>query len=113
MLIGFFENLRRYRVPVTLRELLDLFDALHAHVAFGSIEDFYLLSRAVMVKDEKYYDRFDQAFANYFEGLENLEPDWLSKVIPDVWLRKELEKNLNPEAFAKPKGLGNLENIRD
>ena len=63
MLIGFFENLRRYRVPVTLRELLDLFDALHAHVAFGSIEDFYLLSRAVMVKDEKYYDRFDQAFA--------------------------------------------------
>ena len=52
MLIGFFENLRRYRVPVTLRELLDLFDALHAHVAFGSIEDFYLLSRAVMVKDQ-------------------------------------------------------------
>ena len=113
MLIGFFENLRRYRVPVTLRELLDLFDALHAHVAFGSIEDFYLLSRAVMVKDEKYYDRFDQAFANYFEGLENLEPDWLSKVIPDEWLRKELEKNLSPEEFEKLKGLGSLEKIMD
>ena len=113
MLIGFFENLRRYRVPVTLRELLDLFDALQAHVAFGSIEDFYLLSRAVMVKDEKFYDRFDQAFANYFEGLENLEPDWLSKVIPDEWLRKELEKNLSPEEFEKLKGLGSLEKIMD
>ncbi|MBD3645299.1 VWA domain-containing protein [Alcanivorax sp.] len=113
MLIGFFENLRRYRVPVTLRELLDLFDALQAHVAFGSIEDFYLLSRAVMVKDEKFYDRFDQAFANYFEGLENLEPDWLNKVIPDEWLRKELEKNLSPEEFEKLKGLGSLEKIMD
>ena len=113
MLIGFFENLRRYRVPVTLRELLDLFDAMQAHVAFGSIEDFYLLSRAVMVKDEKFYDRFDQAFANYFEGLENLEPDWLNKVIPDEWLRKELEKNLSPEEFEKLKGLGSLEKIMD
>jgi uncharacterized protein with von Willebrand factor type A (vWA) domain len=113
MLIGFFENLRRYRVPVTLRELLDLFDALQAHVAFGSVEDFYLLSRAVMVKDEKFYDRFDQAFANYFEGLENLEPDWLNKVIPDEWLRKELEKNLSPEEFEKLKGLGSLEKIMD
>ena len=113
MLIGLFENLRRYRVPVTLRELLDLFDALQAHVAFGSIEDFYLLSRAVMVKDEKFYDRFDQAFANYFEGLENLEPDWLNKVIPDEWLRKELEKNLSPEEFEKLKGLGSLEKIMD
>jgi uncharacterized protein with von Willebrand factor type A (vWA) domain len=98
---------------VTLRELLDLFDALQAHVAFGSIEDFYLLSRAVMVKDEKFYDRFDQAFANYFEGLENLEPDWLNKVIPDEWLRKELEKNLSPEEFEKLKGLGSLEKIMD
>ena len=113
MLIGFFENLRRYRVPVTLRELLDLFDALQAHVAFGSVEDFYLLSRAVMVKDEKFYDRFDQAFANYFEGLEQLEPDWLNQVIPDEWLRKELEKNLSPEEFEKLKGLGSLEKIMD
>ena len=113
MLIGFFKNLCRYRVPVTLRELLDLFDALQAHVAFGSVEDFYLLSRAVMVKDEKFYDRFDQAFANYFEGLENLEPDWLNKVIPDEWLRKELEKNLSPEEFEKLKGLGSLEKIMD
>ncbi|MDX1804706.1 MAG: VWA domain-containing protein [Alcanivorax sp.] len=111
MLIGFFENLRRHRVPVTLRELLDLYQALDAHVAFGSVDDFYLLSRAVMVKDEKYYDRFDQAFANYFEGLESLEPDWLGQVIPDEWLRKELEKNLSAEEFEKLKGLGSLEEI--
>ncbi|MQX54004.1 vWA domain-containing protein [Alcanivorax sediminis] len=113
MLIGFFESLRRFRVPVSLRELLDLCNALQAHVAFGSVDEFYMLSRAVMVKDEKFYDRFDQAFASYFEGLESLEPDWLSKVIPDEWLRKELEKNLSQEDFEKLQGLGSLEKILD
>jgi len=113
MLIGFFENLRTHRVPVSLRELLDLCDALKHHVAFGSVEDFYMLSRAVMVKDEKYYDRFDRAFASYFEGIENIEPEWLNRVIPDEWLRKQLEKTLSPEEREKLKGLGSLEKILD
>ena len=113
MLIGFFEDLRAHRVPVSLRELLDLFDALKHHVAFGSIEDFYMLSRAVMVKDEKYYDRFDRAFAHYFEGLESIEPDWLSQTIPEEWLRQQLEKTLSPEEREQLQGLGSLEKILD
>ena len=96
---------------MTLRELLDLFGALKHHVAFGSIEDFYMLSRTVMVKDEKYYDRFDRAFAHYFEGLESIEPGWLSQTIPEEWLRKQMEKTLSAEEREKLQGLGSLEKI--
>ena len=111
MLVNFFETLRHFKVPATLRELLDLHEAMGEHIGFGSIDDFYLLSRAILVKDEKYYDRFDRAFEHYFTGLEQLDPDWFSKAIPDEWLRKELEKNLSPEELDKLKGMGDLDKL--
>ena len=57
MLVNFFQGLKDGGVPVTPRELLDLLAAMNKQLVFGSIDDFYNLSRAVMVKDEKYYDR--------------------------------------------------------
>lgn len=111
MLVRFFETLREYRVPVTLRELLDLQQAMSAHLAFGSVDDFYLLARTVLVKDEKYYDRFDRGFEHYFKGLDSIDPDWFSKAIPEDWLRREIEKNLSPEELEKLKGLGSLEKL--
>jgi len=111
MLVHFFETLREYRVPATLRELLDLHEAMGARLGFGNVEDFYLLSRALLVKDEKYYDRFDRAFEHYFKGLESIEPDWFAKAIPEEWLRRELEKNLTPEDMQKLQGLGSLEKL--
>lgn len=111
MLVRFFEALREHRVPATLRELLDLHEAMSQHLAFGSVDDFYLLSRAIMVKDEKYYDRFDRAFDAYFKGLETVDPDWFSKAIPDDWLRKEIEKSLSPEELAELQRRGSLEEL--
>lgn len=70
MLIRFFQHLREHRVPVSLRELLDLLAALQARLVFASAEDFYFVSRLCLVKDEKYYDRFDVAFDSFFSGLE-------------------------------------------
>lgn len=110
MLVNFFNVLRRADLPVTLRELLDLHEALQAHIAFGSIDDFYFLSRAVMVKDEKYYDRFDQAFGAYFKDLQTLD-DLIEAIIPDEWLRKEFEKFLTDEEKAKIESLGGLEKL--
>lgn len=111
MLVRFFETLREYRVPVTVRELLDLCAALRQYVAFADLEQFYHLSRAVLVKDEKYYDRFDRAYAHYFEGLDTIDPAWFDKAIPEDWLRRELEKTLSPEELAQLQGLGSLERI--
>src|SRR5699024_516007 len=113
MLVRFFETLREFRVPVTLRELLDLQGALSKHLAFGSVDDFYLLARAVMVTAEIYYDSFDQALGNFFEGLEKVSADWFFKAIPEECLRKEIEKNLSPEELAALEKRGSLEELME
>ena len=56
MLVNFFYGLRAAQVPVSIKELLVLLEALEKNLAFGSIDDFYLLSRLILIKDEKYYD---------------------------------------------------------
>jgi len=73
MLLSFFLHLREYRVPVSIRELLDLLAALRARLVFADVDQFYFLSRLCLVKDEKFYDRFDRAFEAFFRGLENWE----------------------------------------
>ena len=110
MLINFFLALRKYNVPVTIRELLDLINALSHRLVYADIDDFYLLSRTCLVKDEKHYDKFDRAFGTYFKGLDDLT-GLLATLIPDEWLRREFEKALTPEELAKIKSLGGLEKL--
>jgi len=43
MLINFFNTLKKARVPVSIKELLDLLAAMEQNLAFGSVDDFYLL----------------------------------------------------------------------
>jgi uncharacterized protein with von Willebrand factor type A (vWA) domain len=69
MLLRFFLCVRDHKVPASLRELLDLLQALRSRLVFADIEAFYFMSRMCLVKDEKYYDRFDQAFASFFDGV--------------------------------------------
>ena len=110
MLINFFLTLRRYKVPVTIRELMDLIGALDKRVVYSNVDDFYLLSRTAMVKDEKNYDKFDRAFGAYFKGLEDLH-GLLESLIPDEWLRREFERALTPEELERIKSLGGLEKL--
>ena len=110
MLINFFLTLRRYKVPATIRELMDLIAALDKRVVYSNVDDFYLLSRTAMVKDEKNYDKFDRAFSAYFKGLEDLH-GLLESLIPDEWLRREFERALTPEELERIKSLGGLEKL--
>ena len=110
MLINFFHVLKDSGVPVTPRELLDLLEAMERRLAFGDMDDFYALSRAVLVKDEKYYDRFDRAFGLHFKELEALD-DVIEAMIPDDWLRSEFLKQLSEEDKAKIESLGGLEEL--
>jgi len=112
MLVNFFQGLKDGGVPVTPRELLDLLAAMNQQLVFGSIDDFYNLSRAVMVKDEKYYDRFDRAFGLHFRDLEGVD-DVIEALIPDDWLRSEFVKQLSDEDKAKIESLGGLEKLID
>ncbi|MCZ6618775.1 MAG: VWA domain-containing protein [Gammaproteobacteria bacterium] len=110
MLINFFLALRKYKVPVTIRELMDLLAALNGRLVYANIDDFYLLSRTCLVKDEKNYDKFDRAFSAYFKGLEDLH-GMLESLIPDEWLRWEFEQALTPEELEKINSLGGLEKL--
>jgi len=110
MLVNFFYGLRTAQVPVSIKELLVLLEAMEKYMAFGSIDDFYLLARTCLVKDEKYFDRFDRAFGAYFKGLENLE-DIVEALIPDDWIRSEFMKNLSDEEKAKIDSMGGLEEL--
>ena len=102
MLINLFKTLKEVGVPCTLRELLDLISGLEKQVIFADINDFYYLSRSVLVKDEKHYDKFDRAFDIYFKGLETLD-DVLQVLVPEEWLRKEFEKFLTEDELKKLK----------
>lgn len=110
MLINFFLTLRKYKLPVTIRELMDLISALQHRLVYANVDDFYLLSRAALVKDEKNYDKFDRAFGAYFKGLEDLS-GLLESLIPDEWLRHEFEKSLTPEDLKQIESLGGLEKL--
>jgi uncharacterized protein len=98
MLTQFFYALRAAKLPVSIKEHLALLDALDQNVIGPgnpdacSMEDFYFLSRAILVKDEKHYDKFDKAFGAYFKGVDAIAD--FSKPVPSDWLRKEIEKLL-------------------
>ncbi|ALM90707.1 MULTISPECIES: vWA domain-containing protein [Alteromonas] len=111
MLIQFFFTLRKYQVKVSLRELLDLLHALEKHIVYADLEGFYSLSRTIMVKDESQYDKFDRAFADYFEGVESI--DLFGKEIPEEWLRKQIEKTLSAEEREALRQSGGLEALMD
>ena len=104
MLIDFFYTLRAAKLPVSVKELLTLLEALQKGVVGPqsedgwSMDDFYFLARTTLVKDEKHYDKFDRAFAAYFKGVEMLTD--FSKELPAEWLRKMLERELTDEQKA-------------
>jgi uncharacterized protein with von Willebrand factor type A (vWA) domain len=119
MLIDFFYTLRAAKLPVSVKEFLTLLEALKLGVVGPKtaqadddvdtpsgykIDDFYHLSRATLVKDEKHYDKFDRAFAAYFHGVE-LVTDF-TKELPLDWLKKTLELNLSPEQKAAIEKMG-------
>jgi len=110
MFISLFNTLRSTGVPCSLRELLDLISAMEKQLVFVNMEDFYFLSRAILVKDEKHYDKFDRAFDIYFKGIESLD-DILEMLIPEDWLKAEFEKYLTEEELAQIKTLGGLEKL--
>ena len=111
MLIDFFIKVREYKVPCTLRELLDLIRALEQKVVFANLDDFYIVSRTILVKDEAHFDKFDRAFSDYFKGVVSLDLDLSG--IPKDWLEKQLEKQLSAEEKEKIKALGSLDKLME
>ncbi|QLQ13673.1 MAG: VWA domain-containing protein [Brevundimonas sp.] len=114
MLLPFFTSLRDAKVPVSMKEWLHLMEAMDRGVIGRQVDDFYHLSRAVLVKDEKHYDRFDQVFAKVFKGLETVGPDEVAVTdIPEDWLRLLNEKYLTDEEKAQIEAMGGFEELME
>ena len=112
MFFQFFEELRAAKVPVTLKEYLSLMDALSRGVIDWKVDDFYYLSRAALVKDERNLDRFDRVFAHAFKGLETLDPSEVAR-LPEEWLRALSEKFLSEEEKRLVESLGGWEKLME
>jgi uncharacterized protein with von Willebrand factor type A (vWA) domain len=108
--VTFFHELKSAGVPVTLREYLTLMEAMRQDLAGRRVEDFYYLSRAALVKDERNLDKFDRVFGHVFKGLELME-DALTAEIPAEWLKKLAEKYLTDEEKQMIEAMGGLEKL--
>jgi uncharacterized protein with von Willebrand factor type A (vWA) domain len=112
MLVDFFLQLKQAKVPVSIREYLELLEALEQQVVWGSVEDFYYLARLCLVKDETHFDKFDRVFAKYFEGVNKLGEE-LKTQIPEEWLRRLTELVLSEEEKAQIEALGGFEKLME
>src|SRR3979490_1845979 len=106
MFLQFFTSLRDAQVPVTLREYLTLMEALNADLAEQTVENFYYLSRAALVKDERNLDKFDRVFGTVFKGLESLLDAMDKAEIPQAGLKKVAEKYLTEDEKKQIEAMG-------
>lgn len=116
MFISFFYDLRKAGLPVSLNEYLALMEAMKAGIAGYAVDDFYYLSRAILVKDERNLDKFDRVFASLFKGLEAggaITGDELTATIPEEWLRRLAEKFLTEEEKAQIEALGGWDKLME
>ncbi|MGX7002547.1 vWA domain-containing protein [Caballeronia sp. KNU42] len=111
MLIDFFYSLRGAKLPVSVKEYLTLLEALKAQVIGPSIDEFYFLARMTLIKDEKYFDKFDQAFGAYFNGIATLDEGAFD--IPLEWLKKRLERDFTPEEKRQIEALGGIDKLME
>ncbi len=112
MFLNFFDELRQAKVPVTLKEYLALLEGLDKHVIDMKVEEFYYLSRAILVKDERNLDKFDRVFSHAFKGLETLDPSEMAQ-IPEDWLKALTEKFLTEEEKKQIEALGGWDKIME
>ena len=117
MFPSFVFALRDAGVPVSITEYLALLGAMAAGVAGTNVEDFYFLSRATLVKDERHLDRFDLVFGQVFKGVEAVggqeAPGVAARELPEAWLRRMAEKHLTEAERAEIEALGGFDKLME
>ncbi|MCL4748303.1 MAG: VWA domain-containing protein [Burkholderiaceae bacterium] len=111
MLIDFFLHLRNSKLPVSINEYLLLLEAMQEHVIGPSIDEFYFLSRASLVKDERNFDKFDKAFGAYFKGVKAIPSNALE--LPLEWLKRQFQREFSAEEKAAIEAMGGLDKLME
>lgn len=107
MFVGFFFHLRARGLDVSLGEWMTLIDGIRKGLHCSTLTGFYRLCRAVIVRTEDQFDRFDQAFLEFFKDVpwKGEIPDelleWLNTPIGDIstTLEELRAMSLKPESF--------------
>ncbi|KWT66897.1 hypothetical protein APY04_2304 [Hyphomicrobium sulfonivorans] len=115
MFLTFFHALKKAGLPVSLREYLALLEGLEAGVIDRQVEEFYYLSRACLVKDERNLDRFDRVFSTVFKGITSVSEgaEEITAEIPEEWLRLISELHLSEDDKKRIEELGGWEKIME
>ncbi len=89
MFISFFYALRRAEIPISASSLMRLELALAKGLASSNLLTFYRLARAVLIKHERYFDRFDQVFSHHFVGIDLPEQAIVDQLSSELlsWLK--------------------------
>lgn len=99
MFIDFFYTLRKYKLTVSITEWMVLMEALSRGYSWANLTDFYFLARSVLIKSESFYDQYDLAFQDFFQGVET--PAEIRDEVLE-WLQNPLNRlPLTPEELAK------------
>ena len=111
----FFLCLRKTGVPVSLGEYLAFLGALKTGLVTHDVTGFYHLARLALVKDERFFDRFDRAFAESFQGLDTLPLEEVLQALdlPADWLDDRLMRHLSAQEREAVKSLGGLQALMD
>ncbi|MFM9039888.1 MAG: vWA domain-containing protein [Betaproteobacteria bacterium] len=109
MLIPFFQHLRAAKLPVSIKEFLTLLEALKAEVIEPSLDNFYFLARASLVKDERLFDKFDKAFGAYFHGIQTLPA--IEVDLPLEWLKRQFQREFTAEEKAAIEAMGGIDKL--
>ncbi|MBX2823897.1 MAG: VWA domain-containing protein [Gammaproteobacteria bacterium] len=112
MLLELFYRLRKSAIPVSLGEYLSMLEGLEAHVAGLSTEQFYYFSRLCLVKDERFYDRYDEIFGDFISGRETLF-DSVVGDIPAEWLRTNAPLELSEEERKQIDAMGGWDELME
>jgi uncharacterized protein with von Willebrand factor type A (vWA) domain len=111
MFLDFFLLLKEEGLPVSMGEYLNLLEALNKRVAAFNVEEFYFLSKTILIKHEQFLDRYDVLFGNYFHGIQL--PVAEKKEIPVDWLQKEIDRLFSDEEKAMIEKLGGLDKLME
>ena len=111
MFLDFFLLLKEEGLPVSIGEYLILLEALNKRVTRFNVEEFYFLSKTILIKHEQFLDRYDLLFGNYFHGVELTDSE--KKEIPKEWLQKEIDRLFSEEEKAMIEKMGGLDKLME
>lgn len=96
MFSNFFYTLKAKGLDVSLTEWIALHDALNKGLCGSSLTGFYYMARAILVKSETDFDKFDLAFEECFKGIKSDNVNITDRMLE--WLDKsDMMELLNEE----------------